>query len=125
MKKFNIKVDGVMHEVEVEEVGTYESSSAPKVASSAPISNAPAPVQNSISPKTKVGEGTVVSPLQGTVQSVKVKVGDMVKAGDVIAIVEAMKMENDIPATTSGKVSAIHVSAGAKVSAGDAIIDIS
>ena len=127
MKKFNIKVDGVMHEVEVEELGGSMVSAAP----AAPVAAAPSPAPAaapapaaSSGPKPTAGAGSVVAPLQGTVQTIKVKVGDSVNSGDVVAIIEAMKMENDIPANASGTVKAIHVSAGAKVAAGDVLLDI-
>ncbi|MBR1844877.1 MAG: biotin/lipoyl-binding protein [Lachnospiraceae bacterium] len=125
MKKFNIKVDGVMHEVEVEELGG-SMAAAPSYVAPAPAPAAaptPAPAAPS-APKAAAGAGSVVAPLQGTVQTIKVKVGDTVNAGDIVAVIEAMKMENDIPAVASGKVTAIHVSNGAKVAAGDVLLDI-
>lgn len=117
MKKFNIKVDGVMHEVEVEELGVSVGTST-VVPTIAPTSVPKAAVSVS------AGKGSVVAPLQGTIQTLKVNVGDKVNAGDVVAIIEAMKMENDIPATVSGTVSKIYVQKGAKVSASDVIMDI-
>lgn len=122
MKKFNIKVDGVMHEVEVEEVGGAIASSFV----SAPVQSAPVSTASAAPAAKKVsaGSGTVTAPLQGTIQTVKVNVGDKVNAGDVVVVIEAMKMENDVPAVASGIVKAIHVSKGAKVSSGDALLDI-
>ena len=121
MRKFNIKVDGIMHEVEVEEVESSNTvSNSISNDTLDKIVNAPINTSSNV----VAGQGSVIAPLQGTVQTIKVSVGDKVNAGDVVAIIEAMKMENDIPATVSGTVKAIYVLKGSKVSSGDVILDI-
>jgi acetyl-CoA/propionyl-CoA carboxylase biotin carboxyl carrier protein len=67
------------------------------------------------------GSNTVVSPMQGTVLSVKVGEGDIVEPGHVICIIEAMKMENEVTAHRAGTVSAIAVAAGQSVTTGQSI----
>ncbi len=70
------------------------------------------------------GDGTITAPMQGLVSRVKVKAGDMVKLGDVVLILEAMKMQNDIVAPTSGMVRAVHVQEGAVVAQDEPLITI-
>lgn len=110
-KKFRITVDGVVHDVTVEETGEI-SSVVSSGATSAPAKS------------TAPTGATVSAPLQGTLQSFKVKVGDTVKSGDVVAVIEAMKMENDVPATCDGVVKSLLVSEGQKVESGQALIEI-
>ena len=82
---------------------------------------APAPV----AAKPAAGAGTKVgAPLPGTITEVKVKVGDIVKAGDAVIILEAMKMQNNIEAEVSGTVSSVLVKEGDTVMEGDALITI-
>ncbi len=69
-------------------------------------------------------EGTVVTPMAGKIVSVRVRKGDMVKVGDVVCILEAMKMENDITANKAGEIQEIHVSEGTAVNEGDILITI-
>ena len=97
---------------------------APKpVAKTAPAPKAaPAPVP--AAPKAAAGANSLTSPLPGNVISVGVAVGDTVKRGQTVLVMESMKMENNIPAPRDGKVTAIHVAAGKSVMQGDALLDI-
>lgn len=126
MRKFNVVVNGTAYEVEVEEVAAGASSApvvaaAPKVApapKAAPKAAVPAPVA------APAGATTVNSPMPGTIVDVKVAVGQTVKNGDLVAILEAMKMENEIFAPCDGKIVAVNASKGATVNTGDAIVSI-
>jgi biotin carboxyl carrier protein len=106
-----------------------EPAPAPKVAPSpkatpkAEPKPAPAPAP-APAPKAAASAKSVVSPLPGNIISVAVAVGDTVKRGQTILVMESMKMENNIPAPRDGKVSAVHVAAGKSVMQGDALIDI-
>ena len=113
MKKFNIKVNGTAYEVEVEEVKAAGAAAAPKAAPKA----APAVAAGA-------GETAVTAPMPGKVIAAKVSVGQAVNAGDVVIILEAMKMQNEIPATASGTVKAINANPGQAVKAGDALVII-
>ncbi len=121
MKKYNITVNGTTYEVMVEEVES--SHSAPTY--SAPVT--PAPVS---APKAKpvssgaVGSNKVVAPMPGTVLDMKVTVGQNVKKGDVICVLEAMKMENDIPAPCDGVIMSVNAQKGANVAANDILVSI-
>jgi len=122
MRKFNIKVNGKAYEVEVEEVGGVSTASAP-VAVAAPVA---APVQAAApsSDSAPAGSTEVNAPMPGTILSVAVSKGDKVSEGDVLCVLEAMKMENEIKATNSGTVVAVGVTKGATVNSGDLIAAI-
>ena len=121
MRKFNVTVNGVAYDVEIEEVGA--GVSAP-VAAPAPVAAAPATAP---APKAapaaagKAGSVAIKAPMPGTILKMNVKVGDSVKSGDVVCVLEAMKMENDICAPQDGVVSSIEVAQGASV-ATDAVL---
>ena len=124
MKKYTITVNGTAYEVEVEEAGVV--ASAPKAAAApAPKAAAPAP-KAATAPKAAApvaaGATTVSAPMPGKVLEIKVKAGDAVKSGDVLMILEAMKMQNEIMAPADGTVSDVRVSAGQTVSTGDVMI---
>lgn len=130
MRKFQVTVNGNTYEVEVEEL--QGGQGATPVA--APVTAAPAPAapaapkaapQKAAAPAgVPAGATKVTSPMPGTILDIKVNVGDSVKEGDPIAILEAMKMENEIVATASGKIASINTSKGASVNTGDLIATI-
>ena len=75
-------------------------------------------------PKAAAGANTIESPLPGTILKVNVAAGQAVKAGDILMILEAMKMENEILAPEDGTVSAVHVQVGATVQSGDPLVSL-
>lgn len=129
MKRYKVTVNGQSYDVAVEEVG---GAQAPVAASAAPVpapalvaAPAAAPVMAAPAQTAPVaGASSIKSPMPGTVLSFKVAVGQTVGRGDVLLILEAMKMENEIVATQSGKVAALRVSAGASVNTGDPLVDL-
>ena len=123
MRKFNITVNGVAYEVEVEEVAAGEAS-APVAAAPKAAPKAAAPAAKPAAPKAApVANGTKVNaPMPGTILDVKVAQGQAVKKGDVLLILEAMKMENEILAPQDGTVAQVTVSKGASVNSGDALV---
>ena len=123
-KKYKIVVDGVEHIVEVEDYNgqtPYIKSNAPVVDIS--IKNQTEVASSPVASVT-VTENTITAPLQGNLQDIKVSAGQSVKAGDVLVIIEAMKMENEVVAPKDGKVVAIHCQKGTKVNSGDPLLDI-
>ena len=109
--KYQVKVDGKVFEVEVEKVGGGYQSLTPASLTAAPVA---APVAPQAAPAASGGSGDVISPMPGTVLRLNVNNGDTVASGDVILILEAMKMENEIVAPCAGKVT-LKVTAGETV----------
>ena len=112
MKYYNITVNGVAYSVSVEETA----------AGAAPV--AAAPVAAPAAPAGAAGAVAVKAPMPGNILDVKVKAGDSVKAGDVLAILEAMKMENEIVAPQDGTVASINVNKGDTVNSGDVLVSM-
>lgn len=140
MKKFNVTVNGKTYAVEVEEVGagqggfTYQPV---QQAAPAPVQQAapqpqvapapaptPAPTPAPKAPAGPVSGETISAPMPGTILDVKVSEGQQVKAGDILLILEAMKMENEIVSPKDGVVNRIHTSKSSTVSTGDALVTI-
>ncbi len=120
MKKFQVTVNGNTYEVDVEEI---TNGSVIPVAVNQPVQYNTAPVQNPAVPATTLPtEGTPVeAPMQGKIVGLKVTQNQKVQEGDVIAVLEAMKMENEIVASATGTIVAVHVAIGQSVDAGDLI----
>lgn len=123
MKKFIIKVNGNSYEVEVEEVKGQEGIARPSTSKvSNPVTKAPEPKKEEKQVQASEGQDVVKSPMPGNIWKIEAKEGQEVKAGDVLLILEAMKMENEILAPRDGLVSSIAVKEGATVNTGDDLI---
>ena len=113
MKIYKIKVNGKTYRVELENIEEVPAVTV-KETKAAPVTE---------TKKVASGEGTpVLAPIQGGVVNVKVSVGTKVKKGDVLLIIEAMKLENEVPATTAGVVKEIKISKGSDVTSGEVLI---
>lgn len=120
MKRYNITVNGNAYDVTVEEL----DASAEAPAASAPAPKAAKKPAAKAAPAGAQGGVKVEAPMPGNVVDIKVKVGDKVSNGDDIAIVEAMKMENAIPAPCDGVIASVNVSKGDSVNTGTVIATI-
>jgi len=128
-KKYRISVSGKTYEVEVEEVDG-SSVQTQNMARTAP---APQPVVSSVStpapatspkvqPEAPSGQSDLTAPIPGNVFKIHAKVGDTVKAGDLLLVIEAMKMENEISAEADGVISDIPVKEGDNIAGGDVLV---
>ncbi|MDD6328841.1 MAG: biotin/lipoyl-containing protein [Eubacteriales bacterium] len=118
MKNYRITVNGTAYDVAVEELGAGTASAAPVAA---PVAAAPAPSAPAPAASGAAGGTVVPAPMPGKILSVKASVGASVKKGDVILLLEAMKMENEVVAPSDGTIASINVSAGDSVEAGDTL----
>ena len=110
MKLYKVKVNNKVYEVEVEAVDEVKGSiETPKA-------------QASTSAAVSDGANTILAPIAGKVLDIKVNVGDQVNKGQTVAIIEAMKLENEIQSAFDGKVAEIRISAGADVKNKDVLI---
>ena len=107
MKKYIVNVNGTKYEVEIEEISAAEAAaSAPSTAPAAPAAQ---PAAGSVS---------ITAPMPGSILAVNVTGGAKVKKGDVLMVLEAMKMENEILAPSDGTVASVSVSKGSTVETG-------
>lgn len=134
MKQYTITVNGVAYDVTVEEIGGTPTipvaapapAAAPVAAPVAAPAPAAAPAATPAAPKASGAQGAVKvsAPMPGTILKVNVTVGQTVKSGDSLCVLEAMKMENDIPAPQDGTVASIEISKGSSVQSGDVLITL-
>ena len=109
MKKYRVTVNGTAYEIELEEL----TGAAP-----APAAASPAPAPAAAPAAAPAGVEQVTSPMPGTILSINVAAGDTVKRGQVLMILEAMKMENEIMCPCDGKVASVNTSKGSSVESG-------
>ena len=124
--KYKVKLNGKIYEVEVEKgnaelLSEYDAISAPAAAPAAAPVAAAAPAA---APAPAASGNATPSPLPGMVVAVKKNVGDKVKAGEVVMLIEAMKMENEITATKDGTLVAVLAPKGTQVQVGTALFEI-
>ena len=128
--KAAVEVNGVSYQVDILTEGYTAPAPRPAAKPAAPAAPAPAPqpiapAAPAAEPAAPAGKGTAVqSPLPGVILDIKVAVGDQVKAGQTVAILEAMKMENNINAECDGVITAIKVSKGDNILEGSDIVII-
>lgn len=149
MRKFIVQVNGVQYDVEIEEIGGAQAAPAAPIPAAAPAAMAPAPAaapapaQAPAAPAQAapaapaqsapaaapaqsaaggvMGGETINAPLPGTVLDIKVSAGQNVNKGDILFVLEAMKMENEILAAHDGVIASVNVEKGAAVNSGDVL----
>ena len=114
MKKYRVNVNGTVYEVELEDI----TGAAPASAPAAPAAPAAAPVS------APAGGEKITSPMPGNILAVNVAAGDTVKKAQVLMILEAMKMENEIVAPQDGTVASVNVNKGDTVNSGDVLVSM-
>ena len=133
MKNYKVTINGKTYEVGVEDVdggavvqaAVSLPKAAPTPAPAPKAATAPAPkAAPAAAPKAAAGQENVTAPLAGTVLSIAVIEGQQVKAGQVLLVFEAMKMENEIVSPVAGTVKKVHVANGAALETGMVVVTI-
>lgn len=121
MKNYRITVNGTAYDVAVEELGASAAPATPVAAPAAPVAAPATPAPAAPAASGNAGSIIVSAPMPGKILNVKANVGASVKKGDVVLILEAMKMENEVVAPEDGTIASINVAAGDSVEAGDTL----
>ena len=125
MSKYRITVEGKTYEMDVELIGANGAVVAPVAKAAAPVVAAPKAAPAPVAAKpAEVGSGSVVAPMPGTILKVLKASGDAVKAGEVVLILEAMKMENEITAPGDGTLASLNLTEGSTVAGCDLLFDV-
>ena len=125
MSKYRITVEGKTYEMDVELIGANGAAVAPVAKAAAPVAATPKAAPAPVAAKpAAVGSGSVVAPMPGTILKVLKATGDSVKAGEVVLILEAMKMENEITAPVDGTIESLSLTEGSTVAGGDLLFDV-
>ncbi|HHY52166.1 MAG TPA: biotin/lipoyl-binding protein [Clostridiales bacterium] len=129
MKRFQVTVNGTAYDVQVQEVAAGAPAPVAAPAPAAAAAPAPAPAAApapapAAAPSAPAGSIQVTAPMPGNIWEVKTTIGQKVKRGDVLLILEAMKMENEIVAPSEGTVASIHVNKGDSVDTGALLVSL-
>lgn len=128
-KKYRVSVSGKSYEVDVEEVSTGTEQAQPNMIpvaipqpSVTQTSSKESPSAPTAQPAVSSGQSDLTAPIPGNIFKIHASAGDTVKSGDLLLVIEAMKMENEISAEADGIISDIPVKEGDNVAAGDVLV---
>ena len=137
MKRFNITVNGKAYDVQVEEVGgaampaaavmpapVQAAAAAPAPSAAPAAASAPAQAAAPVADVPAEGAETINAPMPGTILNIQVNAGDQVTKGQVLLVLEAMKMENEIMSPRYGVVAGVHVNKGDSVDSGKLLVSL-
>ena len=123
MKKYRVNVNGTQYDITLEVLEGEAAVAPAPLAAPAPVA-APAPAAAAPVAAAPAGAKAVNAPMPGTILSVNVTAGQAIKRGDVLMVLEAMKMENEIMAPNDGTVATVNVTKGQTVQSGDVLLTI-
>ena len=127
LRKFRIKINEKEYMVEMEEFGAPAVAAAPVQAAPAPVAAPTIAAAAPVAPAPVVGSGEgdpITAPMPGKILDIKVTVGDVVAENQVLAVLEAMKLENEIVAPRAGTITAVIATKGAPIDVGQTIVVI-
>lgn len=124
MSKYRITVEGKTYEMDVELIGSNGAVQQPVKVAAQPVVSAPKAAPAPAAKPAAASSGSVIAPMPGTILKVKKAEGDSVKAGDVVLVLEAMKMENEITAPADGVIASLSLTEGSTVAGGDLLFEV-